>query len=97
MKTKFNQAFHADFCATVDSLDFFNPRCELINVNVNAADSNEWNWQAQRFTFSFSWWNILWHQRMYLHIAAESLTSWSKKKSNTIPLFDHIFSFANTA
>jgi len=90
VKNGFEKNFGATFVATIDSINFFSPSCEFVNVFVEPIDHQDWKWQAKRLTLQFSWLNFLLHRSIGLQVAFENIEMWSAKRENRIAIWDHV-------
>src|SRR5438094_531541 len=95
IKTNVEKTYGIIFTGTVDHLNVFSPRCELIKVTAKPIDSAAWQWRAERLILEYSWWHLLWYQRIDLHITLEDVEAVSDKQNTQLYIADHIYALFN--
>jgi len=84
------ESLDCNFNHTIDSFNLFKLQLTCKDIHVTPINHNLWSWHCHKLTFDFSWFSLLFHQKLDANITTEGLVTRSICDHASLPIADHL-------
>jgi hypothetical protein len=90
-KQAFEQALECSLDARLDYINLIRPTIALKQVTVTpCANAKGWQWQADTYIMHCSWWHLLWHGSIDLHVYLKNVVARTDLVEGNLAMLGHM-------